>query len=834
MSDSGEKDLLLLGDLVIERELGEGGMGKVSLVRSVTTHERFAMKRTTFRDWPHQRNFLLELRTWCDVSEPRHPHIAEFRFFRTIPNQQTGGSEIAIFAEYVNGGSLADWIKDRKLYEGGLAKALERILDIAIQFAWGLHAAHELGVVHRDVKPSNLLLTQDGLAKVADFGLAKARAWPAQPTSAGLGRSFPVSAFAGTTEYCSLEQAGRQPLTRKTDIWSWGLSILEMFMGGRTWAAGTLAARTLESYMKNGAKDSGLPQMPAGVVEVLRKCFRPEPDERWATTTELADTLCNVYRKALGQEYQRLVPSGPEGNRHELVQHQSRTKAGIEWDDPRKWLVSALVGVGGNPAEAETLLVRAISRKAQAIGDLIGYEEARRILGRGIADGRPDLAITLAQLCPEKARVHRHLHDAPGAFTIYDQAIAIYEWLVKDQGKNGLLYDLVRIYRDLAEIYNDKAGCLDDLGKPREAVALYDRAIALCLFLVEQEGQHELPVGLAAVIHIHKAIALRRLGDLPGSVALFDRAIALYELVPQERRHEVDEGFARAYLNKASALRYLGDLRASAALCDRAIPLFEHLVQREGRPDLLNDLARTYQNKANALQLLGELRGAVALYDQAIAIREELVQEEGDDQVAPALARTYQNKALALAGLGEMSGAMTLYDQAIAIWERLIQRESWQELADDLARTFQNKALLLAQLGELAAAVTLYNRAITIYERLVQQEGQHHLANELARAYQNKANALQQLGKLRAAVVLYDEAIALMERLVFEGREDLRGDLAWIKADRACILACLGEFGTARPLAREAVAILHAEVIRTQRTDLKAVLDWAEALTEIL
>jgi serine/threonine protein kinase len=139
-------------------------MGKVSLVRSVTTHERFAMKRTTFRDWPHQRNFLLELRTWCDVSEPRHPHIAEFRFFRTIPNQQTGGSEIAIFAEYVNGGSLADWIKDRKLYEGGLAKALERILDIAIQFAWGLHAAHELGVVHRDVKPSNLLLTQDGLA----------------------------------------------------------------------------------------------------------------------------------------------------------------------------------------------------------------------------------------------------------------------------------------------------------------------------------------------------------------------------------------------------------------------------------------------------------------------------------------------------------------------------------------------------------------------------------------------------------------------------------------------------------------------------------------------
>ncbi len=61
---------------------------------------------------------------------------------------ETGASEIAIFAEYVPGGSLADWIGNRKLYGGGPEKALERILDIAIQFAW----AHELGVVHQDVK----------------------------------------------------------------------------------------------------------------------------------------------------------------------------------------------------------------------------------------------------------------------------------------------------------------------------------------------------------------------------------------------------------------------------------------------------------------------------------------------------------------------------------------------------------------------------------------------------------------------------------------------------------------------------------------------------------
>src|SRR5207244_1352835 len=97
-----------------------------------------------------QRNFLLELMTWCGL--PRHPHLVEFRFFWTLANEETGESEIAIFAEYVAGGSLAKWIADRKLTR------LDQILDVAIQFAWGLHAAHELGVIHQDVKPDNVLL----------------------------------------------------------------------------------------------------------------------------------------------------------------------------------------------------------------------------------------------------------------------------------------------------------------------------------------------------------------------------------------------------------------------------------------------------------------------------------------------------------------------------------------------------------------------------------------------------------------------------------------------------------------------------------------------------
>jgi serine/threonine protein kinase len=80
-----------------------------------------------------------------------------------------------IFAEYIDGGSLADWIRRRTLYKGGPEQALQHMLDVAIQSAWELHYTHEQGLVHQDVKPANTMMTTSGIAKVTDLGLARAR-----------------------------------------------------------------------------------------------------------------------------------------------------------------------------------------------------------------------------------------------------------------------------------------------------------------------------------------------------------------------------------------------------------------------------------------------------------------------------------------------------------------------------------------------------------------------------------------------------------------------------------------------------------------------------------
>jgi serine/threonine protein kinase len=151
--------------------LGEGGMGKVYKVHHKGWNTDLAVKSPRpeiFAAAGGQENFVREAESWVNLG--LHPHIISCYYVRTL------GGIPRVFAEYVEGGSLSDWIRTKKLYEeGGPEKALERILDIAIQFAWGLHYAHKQGLIHQDVKPANVMMTPDGTAQVTDFGLAKAR-----------------------------------------------------------------------------------------------------------------------------------------------------------------------------------------------------------------------------------------------------------------------------------------------------------------------------------------------------------------------------------------------------------------------------------------------------------------------------------------------------------------------------------------------------------------------------------------------------------------------------------------------------------------------------------
>jgi WD40 repeat protein len=252
--------------------LGRGGMGDVFRVRHRGWGIDLAVKtpRAEILDDDEGRDaFVREAETWAELGV--HPHVVTCHYVRTI------GGIPRIFAEFVEGGSLLEWIRNRKLADTA------QNLNIAIQFAWGLQRAHEIGVIHQDVKPANVMMTPDGVAKVTDFGLSKAKGRvPVAPGVAGDTAMVSVSGF--TPAYCSPEQWERRPLTRRTDLWSWAVSVLEMFAGQTLWANGVEAPRSM-----------GRVEMPGKLREFLAACFALDPEKRPATMRDAAEALRAIH-----------------------------------------------------------------------------------------------------------------------------------------------------------------------------------------------------------------------------------------------------------------------------------------------------------------------------------------------------------------------------------------------------------------------------------------------------------------------------------------------------------------------------------------------------------
>jgi tetratricopeptide (TPR) repeat protein len=842
----------LLGDYIVEGVLGEGGMGRVYLMRSYSHGNQFALKRALLKRESDRKNFLTELQTWIDL--PEHPNLTACRFFRSLDD------EILIFAEYVAGGTLQSWIYDRKLL------TLDQILDVAIQFAWGLHMAHERGLIHQDVKPGNVLMTPDGVVKISDFGLARARLRGEEIAGGGI-QSVLVSSGGLTPAYCSPEQKARKPLDRRTDIWSWGVSVLEMFYGEPPCAisGGEHALAVLEAYLESDDQDEGLAKMPVGVAVLLRQCFSKSVENRWRNLAEVLAVLTQEYQAATGKVYSRKL-AGIQEQAH--IKQERLTREGAQWADPQWWLERALQAEGIDAAEAKRILERtAGSRRGQLVADLAVFDEARQRFERLVQSGHKNEEVGLAELCMNKALVHLTASDLQGASNEYERAIEIQKRLVDEDGRTAVV-------NNLAAAYMNKANVVSTLGDKQAAVALYDRAIEVVERFVHQEGRQELTEALATAC-MSKAQAIFELGDKRAAAELLNRAIEILEcLVNQDGRQEFADDLAKAYMNKAIVMRELGSKRAAVDLYNQAIEIFERLVHQEGRQELTEVLATAYMNKANAERELGDKRAAADLYDRVIEIAVRLIDQEGRRDIADFLAKACINKAVVVNELGDKQAAVGLYDRAIEILERFVHQEGRQELADNLAKSYMSKALLVSELGDNHAAGALYDRAIKIRELLVHQEGRLDLGGDLATVYMNKAAVENDLGNKWAAAELYDRAIELVGRLIDqerrqefaellaklymnkavvmqdlgdfpaaielhsqaigildplvhqEGRQELAYDLTWEKACRALALLDTGDFANGIREGREAEKLLRIEVITNGRADLQQFLDW--------
>ena len=251
--------------------LGQGGMATVyraldtQLGRDVTIK---LLRPEYLRDPDFSSRFRQEAQNAASLS---HPNVV------TVYDYGEDPSGPFIVMEYVDGEDLATILKRN----GSLPPT--QAARIAAAVARALEAAHARGIVHRDVKPGNVLIGRDGRVKVVDFGIARAIA-EAQMTLPGT--------TLGSVHYFSPEQARGEPTTAASDIFSLGIVLFEMLTGSRPWEGDSAAAVAL-ARLSPPVPDPVLlrPSLPSDLAAIDRKSLALDPADRFATAGAMADAL---------------------------------------------------------------------------------------------------------------------------------------------------------------------------------------------------------------------------------------------------------------------------------------------------------------------------------------------------------------------------------------------------------------------------------------------------------------------------------------------------------------------------------------------------------------
>ena len=261
------KDKLFAGRYLILSTLGRGGMGDVYKVRDTKLHEIMALK-TLRPEIASDPGFIERFRNELKLARKiTHRNICRVFDF----HEQEGTPFITM--EYMEGETLKNRIKD----QGKLPEA--DALDIATQIAEGLAEAHGLGVVHRDLKPQNVMIGPGGRAAVMDFGIARSS------DAAGLTQT---GQMIGTPDYLSSEQAAGEPADHRADIYALGVILYEMTTG-RLPFEGDTALSVIAKHREAAVKDPKdiNPDISDGLSRLILRCMEKDPARRYQSAHDL-------------------------------------------------------------------------------------------------------------------------------------------------------------------------------------------------------------------------------------------------------------------------------------------------------------------------------------------------------------------------------------------------------------------------------------------------------------------------------------------------------------------------------------------------------------------
>ena len=772
-----------VGAYRVIRELGRGGMGSVYYA----THREFgraaAVKfiRPGVLSEAVLRRFGLERKILANLD---HPGIARF-----IDAGAMADTTPFLIMEHVEGVPITGYCTDRGL-DTHARVALMRSVCAAVQHA------HSKLVIHRDLKPGNILVTADGTTKLLDFGIAKLLS-----DDEAEGSPTQTIARALTLDYASPEQVRGEPLSTQTDIYSLGAVLFELLTDTRlhrfdslTW--GEMARRLEDPPPRPSSAAPGLRGLAGDLDNIVGKALEPETRQRYGSAEELSEDLRRYLEGHTVRARQASV-----GYRLRKFVGRNRLAAAAAL-----LLLSTLVGgivstrLAQRRAEAEG--ARAQQRLEQvlqfantflfevhdAVAELKGATPARQLLVRRALDHLDRLAAEAARDPAVQAHLAAgyeklseiqyrdggaHLGDSAAALASVGKALRLREALARSSGDREALRAVAANYSRLAQIRSltrDLGGAARD---SREALELHEALWR------EAPSDPESRAGLARAltdggeIKRKAGAAPEALPDLRRALELRDGLLAEQPRDPSRRRTVVTASLALADLYDLS-----GDPKSALATLERALSIArplaaEHLDNAQYQTDVASVLNRI----GHSLRQKGALEDALRTYRESEQIVAALAQADpANARIRRSIAIHGTNVALVMETLGDLAGAEGRLRRSLEVHARLEEQDpSSTQARDDLAYVHAALASLLLKRGELAAAGQHALQAVERRVRLLREDPANaESLYRLAGAHAILGEVRERLGNPRAACEAYRQAVESFRAV--QGKVAVRDD----------------------------------------------------------
>ena len=809
--DSGDPWIgTFIGPYQVIAPIGKGGMGAV--YRAVRVDEQYikqvAIKllRPGLGDDSYQRRFMNERQIMASLDHPNIARLLDVGTIKSLPY---------FVMEYIEGEHIDDYCDHRRL-------TTRARLHLFLQVCSAVQYAHQHLVVHRDLKPQNILITSDGTPKLLDFGIAK----PLDPeiflqtTALTLANMKPM-----TPEFASPEQIRGEAITVSSDVYSLGVLLYRLLTGHsphyteskqlhdlvraisesepvrpslvidritqETDGEGRPIQLSPEgvSEVRDGQVESLRHRLKGDLDNILLKALRKEPERRYSSVEQLAE---DIRRHLEG----RPVAARKDTIRYRTMKFAQRHKLGV--GAVSLATLSLIAGIVATSWQAHIAKIERAKAERHfnevrhltnalifdmegAISELPKSTAARKLL----LDNALKYLDSLAQeskgnqeLQRELASAYKKLGDVQGypfqgnvgdsaaALASYRKVVQIREALAEDSDDKDDRHAMAEGYRVLGQMQittGDLTGALSSANKSLAIMKpLADAYPNEFKMLDELESAYEL---IGDIQGGNGASA--NLGDLPGALANHTKAL---EVAQQALRQFPDDPTAQ----RAVAIYELkigedhveqGERSLGVENYGKGLEIYKALAAKSDNPRIARDLPLIYTRIGNAYLIEGNFKEAVENYHAAFDLQQKAGTEDGNALARVDFATTEALMGQAIAEAGDRSGGLTQLNRAINTLEHEAALDPLHvEINRALGLLYVWRGQILTRSGNLDGALRDYRRTASIFGKLIASDPQDtDTAINLAAANTKVADTLLSMGDLIAALDTYRRAVTVAE-----------------------------------------------------------------------